>query len=794
MDDLLDFEWGSGSKHKKPAAQSMSQMSMLERAQAQAAQTAASSAATQAADAQLWDFDALLTSGASSTSAQPMFSKPASGLGHAQAPSQQQNGGAEPDIFAIFDKPVQQPRRQEASAAAPSGSPSRTGHGVQAKPRDVFSFFDDEDSGSTSIRPGQAEEPAREDAPPLPRRSAAKPPQRQAQDAIFSFEDDEQTTRDRDDAILGGDSSPPRRQRPEARQEERRPVSRPRSQEPTLSFEDEEKAARERDAAILGGEPPSSNRRRREGAVTNGTESAAGSAVGAGWANISTSVASMFGTKNEENLLTAFSRTLGGLSDTILGGGRDDGTEESYPAPRPSRRALPSQSASPAPHQRAEQGRVPRSMAGDRSAVAESPRDQPGPSLFRDDDDDDGEAGSSPGGAIRLPDSSSRSSPVPPASPAPAPDPISVPAPRASRRPQQAAPSPAPRRAQPIRVPRSIVSDSSSAIASAASLKEQGNAAFKRGAYGEAEAQYTKALDQLEDGSLRRIPLLNNRAQSRLKNGEAAGASRDCDAVVAIIVPPNKASSSSSATPVYRPQEEAPLPEPLASEINLRDAWAKAVLRRAQASEVLERWVSARRDWDALFRFEKEEGSGKSGVSNMRSAKDGLQRCEEMISGKKKQPAPQASHGGSRSGGAASGSRGTARQSASTAAAIQRAGEAGRARVRAEAAAQAAEEAAKLALKDTVDAAIDAWKEGKEANVRGLLASVETVVVWPEFGWKKIGLHEVITDVQVKKAYTRAIARLHPDKLSKKNYTLEQRMIAAAVFSTLNDAYTAAQS
>ncbi|KAK0524931.1 auxilin-like clathrin-binding protein required for normal clathrin function [Tilletia horrida] len=380
-----------------------------------------------------------------------------------------------------------------------------------------------------------------------------------------------------------------------------------------------------------------------------------------------------------------------------------------------------------------------------------------------------------------------------------------APAPRASRRAPVSSSGGAatPRRPDPVRVPRSIVSDSGGAISASAGLKAQGNDAFRRGAYGEAETQYGKALDVLEEGSLRRIPLLNNRAQARLKNGEAAGASRDCDAVLAIIVPPTKASSSSAGSSstgvtLYRPREETALPEPLASEVNLRDAWAKAVLRRAQACEMLERWVSARRDWDALLRFEKEEGSGKAGVANMRSAKEGLARCEEMISGKGKKAAAKPSSGtgaassAARTSAAASG--GSMRQSASTAAAIARAGEAGVARVREEAAAQAAEDAAKLSLKDQVDAAVSGWKDGKESNVRGLLASVESVVVWPEFGWKKIGMHELITDGQVKKAYTRAIARLHPDKLSSKNTTLEQRMVAAAVFAALNEAFTASQA
>ena len=78
--------------------------------------------------------------------------------------------------------------------------------------------------------------------------------------------------------------------------------------------------------------------------------------------------------------------------------------------------------------------------------------------------------------------------------------------------------------------------------------------------------------------------------------------------------------------------------------------------------------------------------------------------------------------------------------------------------------AQEAEDQQRHELKDTVDARLQAWKGGKETNIRALIASLENVL-WPELGWQKVGMAEVVTPAQVKVRYTKAIAKLHPDKV-----------------------------
>jgi hypothetical protein len=38
-------------------------------------------------------------------------------------------------------------------------------------------------------------------------------------------------------------------------------------------------------------------------------------------------------------------------------------------------------------------------------------------------------------------------------------------------------------------------------------------------------------------------------------------------------------------------------------------------------------------------------------------------------------------------------------------------------------------------------------------------------VLWPELGWQKVGMAELVSSNQVKIRYTKAIAKLHPDKV-----------------------------
>ncbi|EFA82636.1 DNAJ heat shock N-terminal domain-containing protein [Heterostelium album PN500] len=79
-----------------------------------------------------------------------------------------------------------------------------------------------------------------------------------------------------------------------------------------------------------------------------------------------------------------------------------------------------------------------------------------------------------------------------------------------------------------------------------------------------------------------------------------------------------------------------------------------------------------------------------------------------------------------------------------------------------------------------------AEKNNRRNNIRVLLATLHEVL-WEESGWEKITLGAVITPVQVKKVYRKAIMVVHPDKVN--NGTLEQKMIAQRIFESLREEY-----
>jgi hypothetical protein len=59
---------------------------------------------------------------------------------------------------------------------------------------------------------------------------------------------------------------------------------------------------------------------------------------------------------------------------------------------------------------------------------------------------------------------------------------------------------------------------------------------------------------------------------------------------------------------------------------------------------------------------------------------------------------------------------------------------------------------------------VNAWSKGKEDNIRALISSLDSVL-WPELGWKSVGLGQLITPQQVKISYMKAVAKVHPDKV-----------------------------
>jgi len=282
---------------------------------------------------------------------------------------------------------------------------------------------------------------------------------------------------------------------------------------------------------------------------------------------------------------------------------------------------------------------------------------------------------------------------------------------------------------------------------------------FKLGRYAEAETAYSYAIAALPDSHLLTIPLHNNRALTRIRTGDHTGAVDDCTIVLKII-----------GTEYHPAREMKVTKEDEGASVDLADAYVKALRRRAEAYEGKEKWEAAKTDWEAIITC---DWAGKSRSEALQAAG----RCRRMLAMNtdaasappvaapvKPRPKPRPTQG-----------RPTPPSEALS-------------RVREANQAAEAEDQEKHVLKDSVDAKLLAWRGGKENNLRALIASLDTLL-WPELGLQKVGMHELVTPSQVKIRYTKAIAKLHPDKLNARNTTLEQRMIANGVFGTLNDAW-----
>jgi hypothetical protein len=173
----------------------------------------------------------------------------------------------------------------------------------------------------------------------------------------------------------------------------------------------------------------------------------------------------------------------------------------------------------------------------------------------------------------------------------------------------------------------------------------------------------------------------------------------------------------------------------------MRDLYGKALTRKAEALEQMEKWADAATVWQMCV----EAGLGGA------TAAAGRQRCQKALAPK---PAPTP-----RPPAARPASTSRPRPSATPAKdseALERLREAHKAAER--------EGDEKLALTDKVDARIAAWRDGKRENLRALLGSLENVL-WEGSGWKKVGLHELVMANKVKIIYMKAIAKTHPDKV-----------------------------
>ncbi|KAJ6198032.1 UBA/TS-N domain-containing protein [Bipolaris maydis] len=283
--------------------------------------------------------------------------------------------------------------------------------------------------------------------------------------------------------------------------------------------------------------------------------------------------------------------------------------------------------------------------------------------------------------------------------------------------------------------------------------------AFKRGDYSAAHAAYSSALSPLPQSHPVAIVVLCNRAITNIKVGDPKAAIADADAALAIIG-------------VSKGEGEKIATGGVEGEKDMKEFYGKALMRKAEALESMEKWSDAYTVWKEAVQ------SGVGGAV----AISGRNRCEKAASGGSNAPAvaakrppparkpaaPRPSAMADLGGGPTADSEAVKRMKAANAAAERADDE-------------------KFALTDQVDAKLIAWKGTKADNLRALLGSLDKVL-WEDAGWKKVNMGDLVMPNKVKIIYMKAIAKVHPDKISQ-DATTEQKMISAAVFATLNEAW-----
>ena len=296
-------------------------------------------------------------------------------------------------------------------------------------------------------------------------------------------------------------------------------------------------------------------------------------------------------------------------------------------------------------------------------------------------------------------------------------------------KPSMAVRSPAPKRTIPPLSPSALQTSTASRL--------KGSEAFKLGDYGLATTHYTSALAALPSSHPLTLPILTNRALSHSKNGDPKASIADATAAVTLIGPSRGA------------DETIDLGLEGHKEMSL--FWGKAMTRQAEALEQLERWGEAATVWRSCV--EANVGGATSIAGRNRCEKAANPTKPKPPGAQARRPPPKPIPKQSALDALSGKSQGTQSTEAVS-------------RLRAANLEAERVDDEKFALSDSVSARLQSWRAGKEGNLRALLASLETVL-WPDAGWKKVGMSELILPGKVKVAYMKGIAKVHPDKVGR---------------------------
>lgn len=278
---------------------------------------------------------------------------------------------------------------------------------------------------------------------------------------------------------------------------------------------------------------------------------------------------------------------------------------------------------------------------------------------------------------------------------------------------------------------RQIPSLSPTALANSNQHRLAGTAHFKRGDYASAHQSYSSSLSVLPSSHPITVILLSNRALTSLKTGDPKSAVADSDNALQLI-----GASRGDGETIDLGHGEGN------GSKDMKEFYGKALMRKAEALEQMERWKDAGDVWKMCV----EHGVGGA------QAVQGRGRCEKALAPKPARVATPQARPKPRPSALSDLDPGAGGDSA----AVKRLREAN-------AKADKADDE-KFALSDQVESRIGLWRDGKRDNLRALIGSLDNVM-WEGSGWKKVGLHELVQNNKVKIHYMKAIGKTHPDKV-----------------------------
>jgi hypothetical protein len=177
----------------------------------------------------------------------------------------------------------------------------------------------------------------------------------------------------------------------------------------------------------------------------------------------------------------------------------------------------------------------------------------------------------------------------------------------------------------------------------------------------------------------------------------------------------------------------------------MKEFYGKALMRKAEALEQMERWKEAGDAWKICV----ENGVGAS------TAIQGRTRCDKALA-----PKPPVS----RTATPKPASKPKPKSALSDLGFGQEEDSAAVKRLREANEAAQKDDDEKFALTDKVEARISNWRDGRRDNIMALIGGLDKVM-WEGSGWKKVGMHELVGPSKVKINYMKAIAKTHPDKV-----------------------------